>query len=74
MQVELPQNIKSECLYFVKHLADQFTFCEVLAFCSEHNKQLFRGQEGSSRPLPYLITRYIENIKLLPKHTKKSFA
>jgi hypothetical protein len=67
MQAELPQNIKSECLYYVKNLADQCTFCEVLAFCSEDNKQLFRGQEGSSRPLPYLITRYIENIKRSPQ-------
>jgi hypothetical protein len=67
MQAELPQNIKSECLYYVKHLTDQFTFREVLAFCSEDNKQLFRGQEGSSHPLPYLITRYIENIKRSPQ-------
>ena len=71
MQAELPQNIKSECLYYVKNLADQCTFCEVLAFCSEDNKQLFRGQEGSSRPLPYLITCYIENIKRSPRAYKE---
>ena len=67
MQGGLPQNIKSECLYYVKHLADQFTFREVLTFCSEDNKQLFRGEEGSGRPRTYLITRYIKNIKRSPQ-------
>ena len=61
----LPNNIKSECWYYVKYLADQgFTFCQVLSYCSEANKQLFRGEEGSNRRCH--ITRYIQNIRRTP--------
>ncbi len=65
MQEGLPHNIKSNCLYYIKHLADRFTFCGVLSFCSEDNKLQFTGEEGSSRC--HLITRYIENVKRSPQ-------
>ena len=61
----LPNNIKSECCYYVKYLADQgFTFCQVLSYCSDANKQLFRGEEGSNCPCH--ITRYIQNVRHTP--------
>ncbi len=65
MQEGLPHNIKSECLYYIKHLADCFTFRRVLSFCSDDNKLQFTGEEGSSRRR--LITRYIENVKRSPQ-------
>jgi len=65
MQAGLPQIVKSECLYYVKHLADHFTFCQVLKYCSKDNQQLFRGEEGSG--LHRQLTRYIENIKRSPQ-------
>ena len=69
MQAELPQIIKRECLYYVKHLADHFTFRQVLSYCSEDNQQLFRGDKGSS--CRQLITRYIENVKRSPQAYKE---
>jgi hypothetical protein len=61
----LPNDIKSECWYYVKYLADQgFTFRQVLSYCSEANKQLFRGEEGSNRHRH--ITRYIQNVRRTP--------
>ena len=69
MQEGLPHNIKSECCYYVKHLADHFTFCQVLSYCSEDNQQQFRGEEGSKNR--HLITRYIENNKRSPQAYKE---
>jgi hypothetical protein len=69
MQEGLPNNIKSECCYYVKHLSDHFTFHWVLSYCSEDNKQLFRREKGSS--CRHLITRYIENVKRSPQAYKE---
>ncbi len=68
MQEGLPHNIKSECLYYIKHLKDRFTFCWVLSFCSENNKLQFTGDERSSHH--HLITRYIKNVKRFPQAYK----
>jgi hypothetical protein len=69
MQEGLPRNIKSECCYYVKHLADHFTFHWVLSYCSEDNQQQFRGEEGSKNR--HLITRYIKNVKRSPQAYKE---
>jgi hypothetical protein len=58
-QEGLPHNIKSECLYYIKHLTD-FTLRQVLSFCSEDNKLQFTGSHRR------LITRYIKNVKRCP--------
>jgi hypothetical protein len=61
----LPNDIKSECWYYVKYLADQgFTFRQVLPYCIEANKQLFRGEGGSN--CRRHTTRYIQNIRHTP--------
>jgi hypothetical protein len=69
MQAGLPQIFKCECLYYVKHLADHFTFRQVLSYCSKDNQQLFRGEKESSRRRQ--LTRYIENVKRSPQAYKE---
>ena len=56
-------------VYYVKHLADHFTFRQVLSYCSEENQQLFRGEKESSRRRQ--LTRYIENVKRSPQAYKE---
>jgi hypothetical protein len=56
---------KSKCWYYLKYLTDQgFTFRQVLSYCSEAIKQLFRGEEGSNRR-PH-ITHYTQNVRRTP--------
>ncbi len=67
MQERLPNNIKSECCYYVKHLLDHFTFHKVLSYCPEANTRKFSGEEGSSIPFRCCTTRYIKNVKCSPQ-------
>jgi hypothetical protein len=56
MSERLPDNMRSEIFYYIKHLLHHFTFCKVLDYCSPVDLSKFKEDSCA-------ITCFIENLK-----------